>query len=271
MSAFRRRTVFAAPFVVVVACGGSQRNDDAPDDFGTWTVMKSGDECQANVIERCPRGARCNPPPPSYVECPPMDAETYSVRVVERADQTCAIVPPDCKDLSCAVQSTPCPLPYGAPWPVRGPYFVVSHHESGCIAREEPACLDGDLACARAIECPADLGAAPATVRLGRSRDECVVLPDSCTDSACGTRTACPMPAGKDLPPREWDGERKGYECTVSSRGLIGGERTQKIVCPEGSAQGYFKIHRVAEPNGQGCELRVGTSLALPTACPPDL
>jgi hypothetical protein len=267
MSAFRRRTAFAAPFVVVVACGGSQRND-SPDDFGTWTVMKSGDECHANVIERCPRGALCNPPPPSFVECPPMDAETYSVTLVQRADETCAIVPPGCQDLACAVQSTPCPLPFGAPWPARGPYFVVSHHESGCIAREEEACPDSDLACARAIECPADFRAAPATVRVGRSRDECVVLPEGCSDGDCGTRTACPMPAGKDVAPSEWDGERKGYACTVTSRGLFNGERQQKIVCPQGSAQGFFKINRVTEPTG--CELRVGTSPALPTDCPPD-
>ncbi len=35
-----------------------------------WTVMKSGDHCEAYSDQACPPGGTCNPPAPQKIECP---------------------------------------------------------------------------------------------------------------------------------------------------------------------------------------------------------
>jgi hypothetical protein len=256
MTAFRRRTVFATPVIAIISCGGPQTRPE-PRTLADWSVYESAGVCEASSIERgCPKGALCNPPPPRDIECPTGIGEGR-VEVVKKPDETCAIVPPGCTDLACATQPTACPLPYDAPRKLRQPIWTVSRNDTGCVA-----VADADT---RAIPCPPSLGA---SLRVAELRSACVVVPDGCADEGCvGAQTACPVPAGKDLPALVWDIARTGNACTATTRGPIAGERTFTFVCPEQTTfPPRFQIRR-ADATAP-CELFVGSGPGVPTQCP---
>lgn len=262
MGAHRRRTQFAVPFIAVLGCGGRQTPEERPDVPGpTWQVWGYGDECEAHApMGSCPKGALCNPPPPSPIECPAGHKDGDRHRIVKRPDATCAIVPEGCTELACATQATPCPEERGAPRKLRGTFFQVTRGDSDCAAREDTC---SDASCTRAIECPPTM---TAPVRIVESRHGCFLVPDGCNDTSCASPFgACPAAAGKDLDPLKWLGQRTGDACTVTSKGPIAGERVQKIVCPTKAAR--FQIDRPsrAEP----CVLRAGPAPAVDTPCPP--
>jgi hypothetical protein len=266
VSAFRRRLQFATPFVVVVGCGGSQATDNSPqpDIPGpTWQVFRTGEDCSANEpMTGCPKGAMCNPPPPSNVECPPGMSE-QSVRIVQRDDKTCAVVPPGCTSMACVTQATPCPDPIGAPRKLKGPFWTVTRAQDVCYARAEPCALT-DQACAQAIECPAGADVTRIALRNGI----CVVAPAGCADESCiGASTDCPLPAGEDLGALKWMGQRTKDTCTVTSKGPIAGERTAAIPCPtDPKGSPTFQIDR--RTRADECTYRAGTFSAV-IPCPP--
>jgi hypothetical protein len=102
----RRRTAFAAPFVLTLACGKS-----APEDplGAQYSIQKGGDgKCLAYAVVHCPKDVNCNPPGPRTIACP----DPLPATIVILPDNSCAIVPPDCEARSCATQKTPCPEPY---------------------------------------------------------------------------------------------------------------------------------------------------------------
>lgn len=266
MSAHRRRTAFAAPFIVVLGCGGGQKPDRDPSEppGEKWTVWNRGGECDASHdLGACPRGALCNPPPPAPADCPTGLAEGASARVVRRPDATCGIVSPGCTSLACVTEAAPCPAAFGTPRKLRGPFWKIARSGETCLARQD-GCGESDPACAQAVECPP-----PAVTRLVQIRASCFAVAEGCADESCRSDgTSCPVPAGKDLGALRWLGTRTADACTVTSTGPIAGELVQTIPCPaDPKKSARFQIDRAtrAEP----CVYRAGTAPAVETPCPP--
>jgi hypothetical protein len=263
MTAFRRRTAFATPFIAILGCGGPQRPEEKRIPGETWSVFARDGACEASSIEQpCPKGALCNPPPPRQIECPAGITEPERVKVVQRPDATCAIVPDGCVELACATQPTACPLPFGAPRKFRA-IWTVARHDADCRACKTEPCGED----ARAIQCPPTLK--PTPVRIGElPSGTCAVIPDACVDESCaGDALPCPMPRGEDLPPLVWDIARTANSCTATSRGPIAGERTINFECPQQTTwPPRFQIRRtdLAAP----CEFFVGSGPGVPTKCP---
>lgn len=264
MAAHRRRTQFAAPFIIVLGCGGAQKTPDTPDVPGEkWTVSGNGGECVAHQpMGRCPKGAMCNPPPPSPIDCPEGFTGAASVRIVKRPDATCGIIPEQCTELACVVKTTACPSEPGAPRKLSGPSWQVTKTDDACFARVE-TCAATETACAQAIECPPTVG-----VTIMRVQGRCVIVPEGCTESSCAaTAVECPLPAGKDLGALKWIGRREGTACIVKSTGPIEGEREKKIVCPvDPKSSDKFQIDR--RTRADECIYRAGTAPPVPTPCP---
>lgn len=212
MAAFRRRTAFAAPLIVIAGCGGKDANDpkrarriQAP----TWSVHQQQGTCRADVILDCPDGVACNPPAPREIECPPGATETMTVVVVEKADKTCAIVPAGCAALDCATQVTPCPKPYEQAAPPRTKLVAIWSIQVGRSSPDRCDAYD-DLACSvpagqpappcnppspRAVVCPTGFER-DKPMRIGQLPDgTCVLAPLQCKDTSCTKDPiACPEP-----------------------------------------------------------------------------
>lgn len=264
MAAHRRRTHFATPFIVVLGCGGAQRPDPPDVPGAKWSVSVRGDECYAySPMGHCPKGARCNPPPPRPVECPTGLTAGATVRIVQRPDATCGIIPEQCVELACVVQTTPCPTERGAPRRLTGPSWQVTRSDdASCFARVD-TCASTETGCAQAIECPPT-----APVRITRVEGRCVIVPEGCTDSSCASQgVECPMPVGKDLGALKWLGERVRGRCIVRSAGPIEGEREQEIACPaDPRSSATFQIDRPTRADE--CVYRAGAAPPATTPCP---
>lgn len=123
MSAFRRRTVFAAPIILTVAAcsGGKTPEDPQPKRYPgpTWHVSQRGpDTCMASETDQgCPKGVMCNPPPPQDIKCPAFPEGREWARVVKRPSGDCALLPDGCFDDTCVGAKTDCPLPFGEQLP----------------------------------------------------------------------------------------------------------------------------------------------------------
>src|SRR5262245_1140678 len=110
MSAFRRRTTFAAPVILTVAACSSGKDKPTSDPvrpfLTAWQVRMDNMRCEARQTG--------NPPPPTQeVECPPGMTGGMYMTVAMIADGRCAVAPPGCNDATCAKPITPCPLPPG--------------------------------------------------------------------------------------------------------------------------------------------------------------
>ena len=111
MSAFRRRTTFAAPVILSVAACSSAKDTPRPEPrpfSHTWQVELGADmTCRA-------LGPASNPPaPPREIQCPPGMTGGRTMEVGQVDDGRCAVVPAGCREASCAKLTTPCPLPAG--------------------------------------------------------------------------------------------------------------------------------------------------------------
>jgi hypothetical protein len=77
-----------------------------------WTVMKSGDHCEAYSDQPCRPGGTCNPPAPQKIECPatatlPVKVRGYNgVCTIARAAEPC---PPNAKCNPPPPQRVKCP------------------------------------------------------------------------------------------------------------------------------------------------------------------
>jgi len=132
------RRWFAAPFVVTVtaaplACAPSSgaRRDFPAGVEGAWYVTRDGTACSADPPMSCPKGASCNPPPPTVVECP-ATMEQSTVRLVKLAGGSCAVLPDGCERVACAVGPTPCPLPHDQRLPTLS--WAVNPIDGKCLA-----------------------------------------------------------------------------------------------------------------------------------------
>ena len=145
MAALRRRTVFAASFVMTVACskaskeGGTAGSGSAGSagiatgsgsttGSGSATANKSGPfretwqvsrafawekdakvGCEADQPFDCPPEYSCNPPPPRPIPCPAGIDKAKVITIAQQTPHECYVVPDGCKDLSCATQPVRCP------------------------------------------------------------------------------------------------------------------------------------------------------------------
>jgi hypothetical protein len=209
MAAFRRRTVFAAPLIVIAGCGGKDGSQDPSRLPGqSWTVRKQGATCRADHRIDCPPNVACNPPAPLEIECPPGATEAMTVTVVAKADKTCAIVPRACTSLDCATEATPCPTPPKAKVPSPKLIAIWSIHPG----RSSPGSCEAfdDLACnvppgqpappcnpppPEPVACPTGY-VIDRPMRIGQLADgTCVVAPAPCKDSSCVKEAIeCPVP-----------------------------------------------------------------------------
>ena len=70
-----RKTKLAASFVVTVAAVACRKetieSPETPRGDDHSYVSRNGDRCTMSLPEHCPKGASCNPPPPTEIDCPP--------------------------------------------------------------------------------------------------------------------------------------------------------------------------------------------------------
>lgn len=184
MAAFRRRTTFAAPFIVTVAASCSGK--DAPSreaDVAQWIVSMKNMKCYATPTP-------ANPPAPEQaVPCPPGMSGRTQMQLVQRADKTCVVLP--------RKHITPCPLPPGQELvqPL-GVIWEIEKRGADCHAEEEDACppgVDCNPPKPRTFPCPPGVTEEKA-LRFAELPDAtCVLVPDDCVDTACAKQpVACP-------------------------------------------------------------------------------
>jgi hypothetical protein len=192
MSAFRRRTRFATPVILVVACSSST---EKPKRFpgATWNVrMRVDMKCEATQPGVAVRS----------IECPPGMSGTTMFVVGELANKSCGIVPAGCVDERCVKIPAPCPLPAGQQavqklavvWTIekRGD---DCHAEEGEGHDECPPGVDCNPPQPRIVKCPLGVTDTQA-LRIAELVDAtCVIVPEGCENTGCATqRIACPVP-----------------------------------------------------------------------------
>jgi hypothetical protein len=216
MAAFRKRTLFAAPFIMVAAagCKDDSRTSNPPPPIRTsnppepsapkfrnqWDVRRvDAGKCQADEDFNCPPNAKCNPPEPRAIECPAGTSGKTVIRVAETEPGSCWIVPKDCKDTSCVKHKAACPLPPGGKLPDKlVEVWIVEKDKQGdgCHAEEPVDCPPGkdcNPPSPMKIACPPGVSATK-TLKVGMLPDKtCAILPDDCKSPDCAKdKTPCP-------------------------------------------------------------------------------
>lgn len=195
MSAFRRRTTFAAPVILTVAaCSGSKDKPkpEPPSFTATWQVTMANMKCEA-------RGPAANPPAPvREIQCPPGMTGNITMNVAQVTPDRCAVVPAGCKDAACAKPTTPCPLPAGEKLVKKLAFvWVIEKRGDLCHAEEEdedcPPGVDCNPPAPRTFPCPPGV-TEDKPLRFAEMPDlTCVLVPDGCEDTACATeKIDCP-------------------------------------------------------------------------------
>jgi hypothetical protein len=197
MSAFRRRTKFAAPVILTVAAcsSGKQKPEPHPEpkpSFAVaWDVAMKNMKCEAVMLS--------NPPPPAQdIECPPgMTGDLY-MRVAELAPGRCAVVPQGCTDAACARPVVACPLPPGQKLVKKLAYvWIIEKRGDKCHAEEEdhdcPPGVDCNPPAPRTFECPPGVTEDKPLHFAELPDTTCVIVPDGCDNTGCATeKIACP-------------------------------------------------------------------------------
>jgi hypothetical protein len=198
MSAFRRRTTFAAPVILTVAAcsGGKEKPKQEPPAtkraFATsWSVVMTNMKCEAVMLS--------NPPPPAQeIECPPGMTGNMAMIVAELRPNTCAVVPQGCTDAACAKPSVACPLPPGQTLTRKLAYvWTIEKRGDTCHAEEEdhdcPPGVDCNPPAPRTFECPPGVTEAKPLHFAELPDTTCVIVPDGCDNTGCATeKIACP-------------------------------------------------------------------------------
>lgn len=203
MAAHRRRTTFAAPLIVTVAsCSSSGKADQAerpPRYPGTvWSVFMQPDGCHALEEPDCPPNVACNPPPVREVKCPPGSSGRNIVRIAQRADSQCAVLPEGCTSDRCLESPAECPLPPGKTIPKKlGSTLEIEMRAGECHVEEHtPECppnADCNPPAPRRVRCPPGI-TEEANVNIVVLVDgSCAIVPEGCTTQDCvGARAECP-------------------------------------------------------------------------------
>lgn len=204
MSAFRRRTTFAAPVILTVAaCGGGKQPDKAKDNPAPtpevasalplrWTVSMQNMKCFASEV------VRGNPPVPQEIECPPGMTGHLTMTVAQLPDRRCAVVPAGCDGPTCAKPVTACPLPPGEKLVKKLAYvWVIEKRGDKCHAEEEdhdcPPGVDCNPPAPRTFDCPPGVTEDKPMKFAELPDTTCVIVPDGCEDTGCATQQIpCP-------------------------------------------------------------------------------
>lgn len=197
MSAFRRRTTFAAPVILTVAACSSGKDKPKPEPdlkrpFAvSWQVTMKDMKCEARMPG--------NPPPPvQEIECPPGQTGNMYSTVAQLAEGKCALVPAGCVDASCAKTITPCPLPLGQKVVKKlGYVWVIEKRGELCHAEEEdhdcPPGVDCNPPAPRQFPCPPGVTEDKPMHFAELPDTTCVIVPDGCVDTSCATQKIdCP-------------------------------------------------------------------------------
>lgn len=195
MSAFRRRTTFAAPVILTVAaCSGpKEKPKPEPRPFtAIWQVTMANMKCEA-------RGPAANPPAPAReIECPPGMTGNITMEVVQVRDNLCEVLPAGCTDATCAKPTTPCPLPPGQKLVKKLAFvWVIEKRGEQCHAEELdltcPPGADCNPPAPRTFPCPPGV-TEDKPLRFAELPDlTCVLVPDGCEDTGCATQPIeCP-------------------------------------------------------------------------------
>jgi hypothetical protein len=195
MSAFRRRTTFAAPVILTVAACSSGKDKPKPEAKAAipamWQVRMDNMKCVAS--------SRGNPPPPAQeIECPPGMTGGISMTVGMLTDGKCAVVPQGCADASCAKPTTPCPLPPGQQLVKKLAYvWIIEKRGDKCHAEEEdhdcPPGVDCNPPAPKTFPCPPGVTEEKPLHFAELPDTTCVIVPDGCDNTGCATeKIDCP-------------------------------------------------------------------------------
>jgi hypothetical protein len=194
MSAFRRRTAFAAPVILTIAACSSGKEKPKQSPFGTmWSVeMRENLKCYA-------AGPMVNPPAPAQeIECPPGMTGGRDMQVAMLMSSQCAVVPPGCTEASCARPFTPCPLPPGQRVVKKLAYvWTIEKRGELCHAEEEdhecPPGVDCNPPAPRTFPCPPGVTEDKPMQFAELPDATCVIVPAGCEDTGCATeKIDCP-------------------------------------------------------------------------------
>ena len=195
MTAFRRRTTFAAPLIISVAC--SSRGDRPPERHYPgphWSVFMAPDGCKALAMD----GDEASTAPAREVACPPGSSGRNVVRIAQRHDKICAVLPSDCVAESCLETPTACPLEAGKSLPKKlGAMMEIELRDGVChIEEHNPDCppnVDCNPPAPRRVRCPPGI-TEERTMTIALLVDgNCAVVPQGCETQDCvGARTECP-------------------------------------------------------------------------------
>lgn len=194
MSAFRRRTSFAAPVILTVAaCSSGKEKPKQPRPFAaTWQIEMGNMKCYAV------RPATNPPAPRQEIVCPPGMTGGRDMTVALLNSGDCAVVPSGCSDAACAKPPTACPLPPGESVVMKLAYvWVIEKRGELCHAEEEdhdcPPGVDCNPPSPRTFPCPAGVTEDKPMHFAELPDTTCVIVPDGCEDTSCATeKIACP-------------------------------------------------------------------------------
>lgn len=192
MSAFRRRTRFATPVILVAACSSSKEPAKAKQFPGvTWSVRMQVDmKCVAS-----------RDGDQRSIACPPGMSGTTVFTIGELSNKRCGIVPGGCVDESCVKIPAECPLPPGQQAVQKlAVVWTIEKIGDECHAEEG----EGHDACPPGVDCnppmPRMVKCPPAvtetqSLRVAELLDAtCVIVPDGCDNTGCATqRVDCPQ------------------------------------------------------------------------------
>lgn len=187
MAAFRRRTAFAAPFVVTIAasCSREPARESPAQTRRTWSVQLRGTACEA--VENTPG----NPPAPQAVECPPGMAGGVVMQVEQEMGKAY------CTSRGLVVA---CPLPYGER--VKQPIdniWLVEKDGPECHAEDYSKCPKGadcNPPKPRYFPCPAGVTEDHPLMLAELPDATCVRVPDGCDNTGCAREPVACLPAG---------------------------------------------------------------------------
>ena len=120
------------------------------------------------------------------------------VRIAERSDKTCAVLPDGCLDEKCLATPTDCPLDFGKQLPKKlGAVMEIEMREGSCHVEEKnPDCppnVDCNPPAPKKVACPAGI-TEEKNVDIALLPDAtCAIVPEGCSTLDCvGAKTECP-------------------------------------------------------------------------------